>query len=391
MNELAQETEVLIVGAGPTGLALAAALRTHGIDVAVVEKASEMAGTSRAAVIHARTLEQLKRIDVDAELVRRGWVVPRFSVREGDRSLITIDFDHLPTDFPYTLMLTQDQTELVLRRRLAELGAEVHQSCELVSLEEAVDGVRAKMADGRTVNAKYVVGADGMHSSVREFAGIGFTGAAYEESFVLADVRLDWALSQNEVMLYFAPTGLVVIAPLPGGRHRIVATVDEAPSEPDAAFLQAILDERGPRLKPARVHEVVWSSRFRVHHRLAEQYRSGRLLLAGDAAHVHSPAGGQGMNTGIQDAIALADYLAQVLRGSAPEDVLDGYEAERRPIAAQVVHMTDRMTTVATVRGRGRRHARNSLLSVLDRIPAVKRKLAMNLSGIVYNQKTDKS
>jgi 2-polyprenyl-6-methoxyphenol hydroxylase-like FAD-dependent oxidoreductase len=384
-EQLTSSTEVLIVGAGPTGLALAAALRTYGIDVAVVEKAPQMAGTSRAAVIHARTLEQLRRIDVDGELVRRGWVVPRFSVREGDRVLITIDFDQLPTEFPFTLMLTQDQTELVLRQRLEKLGVAVHQSTELVSLTETVDGVRAKMADGQVVTAQYVVGADGMHSAVREFAGIGFTGAAYEESFVLADVTLDWELSPNEVMLYFAPAGLVVIAPLPGGRHRIVATVDEAPPVPDAAFLQAVLDERGPKRRPARVIDVVWSSRFRVHHRIADRYRAGRLLLAGDAAHVHSPAGGQGMNTGIQDAISLADHLAEVLRGGASEETLDGYERERRPVAAQVVHMTDLMTTVATARGRSKRLARNTVLRTLNRIPAVKRKLAMNLSGLVFN------
>ncbi len=385
MESLAESTEVLIVGAGPTGLTLAAALRMRGVDVAVVEKAAAMASTSRAAVIHARTLEQLRVVGVEDELVKRGLIVPRFSVRDGDRALITIDFDDLPTDHPYTLMLTQDQTETVLRKRLAELGTQVHQSCELASLEEAVDGVVAKMADGRTIKAAYVVGADGMNSLVRESAGISFVGAAYAESFVLADVRLDWALDQQEVMLYFAPTGLVVIAPLPGGRHRIVATVDEAPETPDRSFIQAILDERGPRKRPARVEEVVWSSRFRVHHRLADHYRQGRMFLAGDAAHVHSPAGGQGMNTGIQDAIALAGRLAGVLRDEADESTLDDYEAERRPVAAKVVHLTDRMTAMATVQGRGRRSARNALLRTLDRIPAVSRKLAMNLSGLVFN------
>jgi 2-polyprenyl-6-methoxyphenol hydroxylase-like FAD-dependent oxidoreductase len=385
MEPMMETTEVIVVGAGPTGLSLAASLAVRGVGVVVVEKADGMAGTSRAAVIHARTLEQLREVGVVDELVERGLIVERFTVRDGDRALITIDFDDLPTAHPYTLMLSQDQTEKVLRERLAELGVAVHQSCELVSLEEEVDGVVAKLSDGRTVKATYVVGADGMHSSVRECAGIGFTGAAYAESFVLADVQLDWVLSPHEVMLYFAPTGLVVIAPLPGGRHRIVATVEEAPESPDRSFVQAILDERGPKQQPARVDGVVWSSRFRVHHRLADRYRAGRIFIAGDAAHVHSPAGGQGMNTGIQDAIALAGRLVSVLRDGADESTLDLYEAERRPVAAKVVHLTDRLTALATVEGGGRRRARNALLRMLDNVPVVSRTLAMNLSGLAFN------
>jgi len=383
MNQLTESTEVLIVGAGPTGLPLGASLRKRGVEVVVIDRAAEMAGTSRAAVIHARTLELLGGLGVADELVSSGSIVPRFTVRDGDRSLITIDFDDLPTDHPYTLMLPQGETEAILRARLKQLGAEVYQSCELASLQQDADGVKATLTDGRAIHADYVVGADGMHSTVREHAGIGFTGAAYADSFVLADVRLDWDLSAAEVMLYFAPAGLVVIAPLPGGRHRIVATVDEAPEIPDRAFIQAILDERGPKRRPARVDDVLWSSRFRVHHRLADRYREGRLFLAGDAAHVHSPAGGQGMNTGIQDAIALAECLGDVLRGDAAEDTLDHYEAERRPVAARVVRLTDRMTALATIQGGARRRMRNALLRVLDHLPPVAHKLAMNLSGLV--------
>jgi 2-polyprenyl-6-methoxyphenol hydroxylase-like FAD-dependent oxidoreductase len=382
MTQITEKTDVLVVGAGPTGLTLAALLKQRGVDVTIVDRAAQMARTSRAAVIHARTLEHLRGVGVDAELLRRGMVVPRFTVREDDRALITVDFDDLPTEHPYTLMLSQEQTETVLRERLAELGGEVHHSRELAKLAQDADGVTATLTDGSVIRAKYVVGADGMHSVVRESAGIGFTGAAYEESFVLADVTLDWELSQPEVMLYFAPAGLVVIAPLPGGRHRIVATIEEAPESPDLAFVQAILDERGPKKRPAKVTEVVWSSRFRVHHRLADSYRNGRVFIAGDSAHVHSPAGGQGMNTGIQDAVALAGRLADVLRGGAAVETLDLYESERRPVAAKVVHLTDRLTALATVRGPVRRRARNALLWVLDHVPAVGRKLAMNLSGL---------
>jgi 2-polyprenyl-6-methoxyphenol hydroxylase-like FAD-dependent oxidoreductase len=387
MSELPPSTDVLIVGAGPVGLTLAAALEARGVDVVLVDKAAEGANTSRAAVIHARTLAALRGIGVTDELVRRGTIVPRFTVRDRDRALLTIDFDGLPGRHPYTLMLPQDITEDVLTDRLDELGGTVHRGHQLERLDQGPAGVTATMLGGETVRASYVVGADGMHSAVREQTGIGFAGDTYGQSFVLADVHLDWEFDDAEVMLYLSPAGLVVAAPLPGGRHRIVATVDDAPERPDRDHIQALLDARGPQKHPARVKDVVWSSRFRVHHRLADRYRDGRVFLAGDAAHVHSPAGGQGMNTGIQDAVALAARLAGVLRDGADERSLDEYEAERRPVAADVVAFTHRATLVATVDRAGVRRLRNAALRILDRIPAVRRKLALNISGLAIDRR----
>ena len=369
------DTDVLIAGAGPVGLTLGAALTQRGLGNVLIDRQPAGANTSRAAVIHARTLEALDELKVTGEMVERGVVVPRFTVRDGDRALLTVDFSDLPTPYPYTLMLPQSETELILSDRLRRLGGSVRRPAELVGLRPDDDGVTATLRDGETIRARYLVGADGMHSTVRELSGIGFTGKAYAESFVLADVRMDWPLPDDEVTLHFSPAGLVVVAALPGGRHRIVATLDEAPEHPTAADVQAILDARGPRREPARVREVVWSSRFRVHHRLAEHYRSGRVFLAGDAAHVHSPAGGQGMNTGIQDAIELAAVLA----GGGD---LDRYETVRRPIAAGVVALTDRMTRVATLRSRPLIAIRNTVLPIVGGVPAVRRGLAMNLSEL---------
>ncbi|MFF5288515.1 FAD-dependent oxidoreductase [Paractinoplanes globisporus] len=369
------DTEVLVAGAGPVGLALGAALKQRGVDAVIVDRQAAGANTSRAAVIHARTLEVLDELQVSGELVKRGIVVPRFTVRDGDRALLTVDFGRLPTRYPYTLMLPQNETELILSDRLEQLGGSVRRQAELVGVRPDDDGVTATLRGGETIRARYLVGADGMHSTVRELSGIGFTGDAYAESFVLADVRMDWPLPDDEVTLHFSPAGLVVVAPLPGGRHRIVATLDEAPEHPSAADVQAILDARGPRRSPARVREIVWSSRFRVHHRLADHYRAGRIFLAGDAAHVHSPAGGQGMNTGIQDALELARVLAEATD-------LDEYEARRRPVAAGVVALTDRMTRVATLRSRPLIALRNTVLPIVGRVPAVRRGLAMNLSEL---------
>lgn len=382
-SPLPAETDVLVVGAGPTGLTLAAALAGRGVRVQVVDKQAEGANTSRAAVIHARTLEVLEPLGVADTLVARGLRASRFTVRDRDRVLVPIAFDDLPSRYPYSLMLSQAETEAVLLQRARELGVEVCRPCALASFTQDAHGVLATFDDGRQVRARFLVGADGMHSSVREQAGIAFEGGTYGESFVLADVRLEanGAVPQREVLLFFAPAGMAVVAPLPDGVHRIVATVDAAPEQPDAAYVQALLDARGPRARRALVSEVLWGSRFRVHHRVAQAYRRGRVLLAGDAAHVHSPAGGQGMNVGIQDAVALGHALHASLRGN--EAPLADYERLRRPIARDVVRLADQLTRMATV-PHALRAARNLLLSFLGRVPHFQRRLAWRLSGLVY-------
>jgi 2-polyprenyl-6-methoxyphenol hydroxylase-like FAD-dependent oxidoreductase len=279
-------------------------------------------------------------------------------------------------------MVPQDVTEAVLRERLLALGGRIYRPYEVVAVTQDVRGATATMAGGETVRAAYVVGADGMHSVVRDQTRVGFSGDTYAQSFVLADVHMNWPLPDDEVALYFSSAGLVVVAPLPDGRHRVVATVDEAPEMPDRVHVQALLSSRGPKREQAVVEDVVWSARFRLHHRLADHFRDGRVFLAGDAAHVHSPAGGQGMNTGIQDAVALAARLTAVLRDGAAEGELDGYEAERRPVAAEVVAFTHRMTRVATTRHLPQKKARNVLLRGLGQLPPARRAIAMNLSEL---------
>jgi 2-polyprenyl-6-methoxyphenol hydroxylase-like FAD-dependent oxidoreductase len=295
--------------------------------------------------------------------------------------LVPIAFDTLPTRYPYALMVSQAVTESVLLARFVELGGAVLRLRTLVDLAQDLTGVVAMLDDGSRLRARYAVGADGMHSTVRERVRIPFSGGTYGESFVLADVCLGGAMPRDEVILYFSPAGMVVVAPLPDGVHRIVATVDDAPEVPDAAYVQALLDARGPQRERAVVREVLWGSRFRVHHRVADVYRAGRVLLAGDAAHVHSPAGGQGMNLGILDAISLAGALIQALAGET--SALDAYGAQRRPVAQQVVAFADRMTRLATVRP-GLRALRNLVLSALSRLPPMRRQLAWRLSGLVY-------
>jgi len=376
------DTDILIVGAGPSGLTLAASLVKNGVATTVVDRQTAGANTSRAAVVNARTLEVLEDLDVARRLVKEGIQAPRFSIRDRARTLIPIDFSELPTDYPYSLMVPQATTERLLLDRLTELGGTVIRPKTLTAVMQDADGVTATFDDGDVIRARYVVGADGIHSTVREQAGIGFEGGAYQESFTLADVRLRGEAPVDEVILFWAKAGLTVVAPLPGGIHRIVAPVTEAPEEPSAPFIQQLLDDRGSGAGRMVVTDVIWGSRFRIHHRVADTYRAGRLLLVGDAAHVHSPAGGQGMNLGIQDGVALADALAGVLAGE-PDSMLDDYSAARRPIALQVVEMTDRLTRLATL-PRAARPIRNIAIGIAGRIPAVRRALATRLSGLVY-------
>ncbi|MFJ9786381.1 FAD-dependent monooxygenase [Amycolatopsis sp. NPDC101161] len=379
---LPARTDVLIAGAGPAGLATAIVLADAGVDFLLLDRQAEGANTSRACVVHARTLEVLAELGVTDRLEELGVVVPTFTVRDGATVLAKVPFGGLPTAYPYTLMVPQDRTEAVLLARLREAGGDVHRPYEVTSLAGDDTGVTVTTTGG-TVRAKYVVGADGVHSTVREQAGIGFTGATYAESFVLADVRMSWPLDRAEVSLHLSPEGVTVVAPLPDGEdhYRVVATVAEAPEHPGLADIQSIVDARGPEGARSRVTEVVWSSRFRVHHRVADHYRAGRVLVAGDAAHVHSPAGGQGMNTGIQDAVALGRLLVRVAAGE-PDALLDTYEETRRPVATEVVAFTDRMTRMATLRPRPARLLRNTVMKAAFSLPPVRAKLAYQLAEL---------
>lgn len=311
-----------------------------------------------------------------------GIEVPTFTIRDRDRCLAALDFSGLDTRYPFALMISQADTERILLERLRELGADVLRPRKLVGLRQDEQQVMARLDDGSAVCARYVVGADGMHSAVRDLAGIAFEGGEYEESFILADVKLAGGAPDKEVVLYFAEAGLMVLAPLPGGSHRLVATLADAPPDPGIELVQQLLATRGPAAQALTVGQLLWSSRFHVHHRIAAHYRAGRVLLAGDAAHVHSPAGGQGMNTGIQDGMALAPMLAEALRTGTAQ-ALDRYQAQRRKVALEVVVLTDRMTRLATV-GPMMRPLRNLALRALMHAPALRLGLARRLAGLVY-------
>jgi 2-polyprenyl-6-methoxyphenol hydroxylase-like FAD-dependent oxidoreductase len=381
MNELADRTEVLVVGAGPVGLAVAASLAGHGHDVTVVDRQAAGANTSRAAVVHARTLEMLDRIEVSKRLAGLGIHARQFSIRDGDRELVPVRFDDLPTEYPYTLMVPQNITEQILLDRFEELGGKVHRPYVAIGVSQTADSAEVTLDSGDTIEARYVVAADGMNSTIRDRAGLGHEGNdSLALSFALADVRVQGGLPADEVLLFFSVPGMLVVAPLPDGSFRLVAEVDDAPEQPDVAYAQRLLDTRGPRGATTRVTEVIWGSRFRIHERVADRYRAGRILLAGDAAHTHSPAGGQGMNLGLRDAVTLGDALSVALR-EGREDKLDEYAARSRAEAMQVVALAHRLTRLATA-PRAVRPLRNIGLRLVAHVPAFRRRLAEQLSAI---------
>ena len=357
----------------------------RGISALIVDKLETGQNTSRAAVIHAHTLEVLEAIGVSQTLAYEGLKLTRFTLRDRDRKLVQLNFDELPSHYPHLLMLPQDSTERILREALADANQRVRWGATVEALRETSHGVEAIVHSktGReTLRARYVVGADGMNSLVRRTAGIGFSGSNYEDSFVLADVDMEWGLGRDEVMLFFSPAGPLVVAPLPNGSFRLVATLDNAPEKPGIPQMQALLDARGPTHGAAQISSVHWSSRFRLQHRVADHYRAGRLLLVGDAAHVHSPAGGQGMNTGLVDAVVLGKTLAEVISGRRKPEFLDEYERLRRPAAVQVLGLAGRLTNMATLKSAPRRLMRNAVLRTVGLLPVVRKRLQMSLSGL---------
>ncbi|MFI6743191.1 FAD-dependent oxidoreductase [Nonomuraea sp. NPDC050451] len=345
------ESDVLVVGAGPVGLALACALLQHGVSVRVIDKAEGPATTSRANFVHARGSEVLDRLDALGDLPQESVRAMTITTYAGDRPMMKIRFGDpgLGTAAP-PMVISQARVEARLRERLAELGGQPEWDKRLTSLQQDAAGITAMLADGRTIRAGWLVGCDGSSSAVRKLAGIRFPGVKVSERFLLVDGRLDPGLDRSGTSGWAHPDGVLGAMPMPGDQWRLLAYDatfrDDKPGEEQIAErMRRILPER-TGLTGLRLHDVTWASLFSVHRRLADTYLTGRVLLAGDAAHVHAPFGGQGMLTGLGDAENLAWKLALVVRGRAAERLLDTYQAERRPLATQVLRGSTAATKV---------------------------------------------
>ena len=351
--------DVLIAGAGPTGLVLALWLAHQGVRVAIVDKAAEPGTTSRAMAVQARTLELYRQLGLADETVAAGmpndainlWVKGK---RKAHLSLQSAGARLTP--FPFILIYPQDRHEALLLRHLAGAGVQVRRPLELVAFEDREDHVLARLRapDGseHACTARFLVGCDGARSAVRNGLGAGFAGGTYDHVFYVADVQARGPAAGGEVHLSLDTSDFVILLPYTrDGRARLIGTVREDPGHGPASYTFDDVSHRALSSLGLEVDQVHWFSTYRVHHRITGRYRSGQVFLAGDAAHVHSPAGGQGMNTGIGDAVNLAWKLAAVVRHEAPDSLLDSYEIERLAFARKLVDTTDRLFTFVTAQG----------------------------------------
>ncbi len=335
--------QVLIIGAGPTGLTLASELVRHGVRVRIVEQHPCPSIHSKALVVQARTLEVFHAMGLSDAVAALAQPVFRVQAHLGDKPVPFIQFGEVDGPFSRPLMLRQSQTERLLGERLAEQGVAIEWETGLTEFTPETAGVEATLSTGERVHVDYLVGCDGAHSLVRKQLGIAFEGSTYPNDFMQIDCKVRWDYPNDTGQGFFTDEGAIVCLPLGAGTFRFIVIrlerPDDAPDEPTLAEFQAAVGAVVPG--PVELYEPEWLIRFRLHERLAEHYRVGRVFLAGDAAHIHTPAGGQGMNTGIQDAHNLAWKLGLVLAGHASEPMLDSYHAERRPIAADILRFTD--------------------------------------------------
>ncbi len=354
------DTDVLIVGAGPTGLMLANQLASRGVRAMIIDRHSGPAQQSRAMAVQARTLEIYSQLGIAAgamDLGRRGTA---FNMWAGGSKRARIPLGDIGAEvspFPFVLMLGQDDNERIMGARLRDFGLEVQWNTELVALDQRPGHVDAtvRRPDGSlsSIRAAYVGGCDGSRSPVRELSGIGFPGAPYEHVFFVADTEVTGSMVPEEVNIYLWRDGFHLFFPMRGrDRWRVIGILPEAlRGRDDVAFeelVPAVREEAGANLA---FRECSWFSTYRIHHRAAERFRDRRVFLLGDAAHVHSPAGAQGMNTGLQDADNLAWKLALVVSGRADATLLDTYEAERLPVARRLLETTDRAFRLLVSKG----------------------------------------
>jgi 2-polyprenyl-6-methoxyphenol hydroxylase-like FAD-dependent oxidoreductase len=348
------DLKVLIIGAGPTGMTAAIELTRMGVPVRLIEHAAKPSTTSRALAVQARVLELFAQRGMVQPMLDKGNPASKVTVFGDGKQLFQMDFTHNGTDFPYMLMIPQSDTEQILRDELAKLGVSIEREVEHIALAVSDhDGpvtatLRHKDAGVEEVRCQYLIDCEGAHSITRATLGLEFQGKTRTETYVLGDIYIDGGPSEHELTIFSSERGFLGMFPMQGGRFRLIASHPLSESQPGAEpaldEIQTIYNQRSHI--PGRFHDMVWSSYFHINSRMINQLHKGRVFLAGDSAHIHSPAGGQGMNTGIQDAINLGWKLAMVIHGKASTKLLDTYTDDRVPVIRGVLEGTEGLTDV---------------------------------------------
>ncbi|MBW4528591.1 MAG: FAD-dependent monooxygenase [Phormidium tanganyikae FI6-MK23] len=357
MGDTIIQTDVMIIGAGPTGLALACQCVRYGLDFVVIEKRAGVTAASKALGVHARTLEIYEQLGLAQPAVEQGEIARKARMLKSGEVRAELNLSNLGTGltaYPYVLFFEQSKNEQLLYDYLKQNGKTVRWQTELVSFAQTDAKVTAqvKTVDGlsQTITANYLIGCDGPRSLVRQTLGLGFGGSTFERLFYVADAQIDWTLPHDALQVCLTKDSLLVFFPLKGeNRYRIVGTFPEAFSKDEGDVLYAEIEQRIQQEADfeLHVHDVEWFSTYKVHSRHVSQFSQGRCFLAGDAAHVHTPVGAQGMNTGIQDGYNLAWKLALVLNGKADKTLLQSYNDERLENAKHLLQTTDRAFDVA--------------------------------------------
>jgi 2-polyprenyl-6-methoxyphenol hydroxylase-like FAD-dependent oxidoreductase len=383
------DTDILIVGAGPVGLFLASECARRGLRCRLVEARSSQSQHSKALAIFPRTLEIFDMAGVVAPFLEAANRVTSVAIITHGHALAHMRFEPHETPYPFIAMVPQDVTEKLLVEELRRRGVAVEYETSFVSAAQDNDRVSAtleKNSERIELSAAFVVGCDGAHSTVRHLLNLPFEGAEYNDSFMLADIETNEALPADELQLCPSEFGPAAIFPMSATRRRVVATVERAEGEaPSLAMVRQILSERAPAEIEAR--SLLWSSYFRIHHRQVAQLRVRRIFIAGDAAHIHSPFGGQGMNTGLHDVWNLVWKLDIALRGHGNERLLESYSIERRPVIKQVIETTHLLTRVMGTPNRFAQALRNAVIPMVSRLAPFQHAFVQRLSelGIAYH------
>ncbi|MFE0462226.1 FAD-dependent monooxygenase [Kitasatospora sp. NPDC058965] len=371
---------IIVVGAGPVGLTAALELARRGVPVRILDRLAEPTTESRAILVHARSLELFERLGLAEQVEAAGVRTTAMELHSAGEVLARVELDLVDSVFPYSVTIAQTETERILTEALAGHGVTVERGVELTGLTQDDGGVRAVLthADGHeeTATTGWLVGADGGHSRTRHLAGSALRGSFTGEKFLMGDVDAEHDLDPHTMYTYFtAHDGPLMVFPMVGERLRLIAQIPtEEQREASLEWLERVVDERAER--PIRISRARWLTTFEVHHAQVPQYRVGRVLLAGDAAHVHSPAGGQGMNTGIQDAHNLGWKLALVSRGEAGPGLLDSYHAERHPVGEQVIRFAHALIKAGTLANPVAQKLRNKGMQALTALAPVRQAMA---------------